>query len=80
MVLIRVIITSIVLAILGVAFLLINPHDDAMLNFGWFLVVLGSILAAIFTFMWVKKQMLDADEEEEEEKPSKRRKGSKGPK
>ncbi len=77
MVLLRVVITSIVLAILGVAFLLVNPHDPAMLRFGWFLVVLGSILSAVFTYLWAKQQLSEEDEEDDE-RPSRKGKGSRG--
>jgi hypothetical protein len=55
--LIRVIVTSIILAILGVAFIIVNPEDPAMVRFGWFLLVVGSLIAGLFTFLWVRRQL-----------------------
>ncbi len=55
--LIRVIVTSIILAILGVAFIIVNPEDPAMQRFGWFLLVVGSLIAGLFTFLWVRRQL-----------------------
>lgn len=52
----RVIVTGIVLAALGVAFLLVNPEDTAMQRFGWSVVVIGSVIAAVFTFLWARGQ------------------------
>lgn len=67
--LIRVIVTSIILAILGVAFIIVNPEDPAMERFGWFLLVVGTLIAGVFTYLWVKRQLggngddEDADDE-----------------
>ncbi len=55
--LIRVIVTSIILAILGVAFIIVNPEDPAMERFGWFLLVVGSLIAGFFTYLWVRRQL-----------------------
>jgi len=55
--LIRVVVTSIILAILGVAFIIVNPEDPAMQRFSWFLVVVGTLIAGVFTYLWVKKQL-----------------------
>ena len=55
--LLRVVIISIVLAILGILYILANPNDSGMRGFGWFLVVVGSTIAAIFTYLWVRRQM-----------------------
>ena len=57
--LIRVIVTSIILAILGVAFIMVNPEDPAMQKFGWFLVGVGTLIAGIFTYLWVKRQLAE---------------------
>ncbi len=63
--LIRVIVTSIILAILGVAFIIVNPEDPAMERFGWFLLVVGTLIAGVFTYLWVKRQLAgDADDED----------------
>jgi Na+-driven multidrug efflux pump len=59
--LLRVVIISIVLAILGVLYILANPNDPGMRGFGWFLVIVGSIIAGVFTYLWVRKQMEDGD-------------------
>lgn len=56
-ILLRVVVTSIVLALLGVMYILVNPNDPGMRGFGWFLVVLGSIIAAVFTYIWVRREM-----------------------
>lgn len=58
----RVIVTSIVLAALGVAFLLVNPEDPAMQRFGWSVVVIGSLIAAVFTYLWAREQMREDGE------------------
>ncbi len=70
--LIRVVVTSIILAILGVAFIIVNPEDPAMERFGWFLVVVGTLIAGVFTYIWVKRQL----EEDGDDKA--RARGSKG--
>lgn len=61
--LIRVIVTSIILAILGVAFIIVNPEDPAMQRFGWFLVGTGTLITGIFTYLWVKR-LLAEDEDD----------------
>ena len=53
----RVIVSGIVLAALGVAFILVNPEDPAMLRFGWAVVVIGSVIAAVFTYLWARGQV-----------------------
>ncbi len=67
--LIRVIVTSIILAILGVAFIIVNPEDPAMQRFSWFLVGVGTLFAGVFTYFWVKRQ-LDEDGEDGDNKAS----------
>ena len=60
--LLRVVVTSIVLAAIGVAFLLVNPEDPAMRRFGWLVVVIGSVVAAVFTYLWAKGQLRMGEE------------------
>lgn len=55
--LLRVVAISVVLAVLGVLYILVNPHDRTMVGFGWFLVVVGSIIAGAFLFVWARRQM-----------------------
>ena len=55
--LLRVVVTSIILAILGVAFIIVNPEDPAMERFGWFLLVVGTLIAGVFTYLWVRRQL-----------------------
>ncbi len=76
----RVVVTSIVLAILGVLYILANPHDRGVRGFGWFLVIVGSILAALFTYLWVRRQTAEEPEEKEDKGigGSPRRRGKKG--
>lgn len=64
--LMKVVAISIVLAILGVMYILANDSDKGMRNFGWFLVVLGSAIAAVFTSLWVKQQMAREDKAEDD--------------
>ncbi|UCC92520.1 MAG: hypothetical protein JSW25_07590 [Thermoplasmata archaeon] len=53
----KVIASAVVLAVLGVLFIVYNQHDDAMVNFGWFLVAVGALVAGVFTYLWVRGQM-----------------------
>jgi Na+-driven multidrug efflux pump len=78
--LLRIVVTSIVLAILGVLYIIANPSDPGVRGFGWFLVVLGSILAAVFTYLWVKKQTMDepTEKEDKDRRDSTRGRGKKG--
>jgi hypothetical protein len=52
--LMKVIASAVILAILGILFIVYNSHDDAMINFGWFLVVLGAFIAGVFTYLALK--------------------------
>ena len=64
--------TSIILAILGVAFIIVIPEVPAMQRFGWFLVVVGTLIAGVFTYLWIKQQLEEDGDDET------RAKGSKG--
>ena len=67
----KVIASSVVLAVLGALFIVYNGHDDAMVRFGWFLIVLGAIVAAIFSYLYIKHL---GEEPEPEPEPKRRRK------
>lgn len=68
--LIRVIVTSIILAILGVAFIIVNPEDPGMQNFGWFLVGVGTLITGVFTYLWVRRQLSEDGDDEARAKGS----------
>ena len=53
----RVIAISIVLVVLGVLYIIVNPHDGGMRGFGWFIVAIGAIISAIFTYIWARTEM-----------------------
>ena len=69
----KVIIISIVLAILGVLYIIYNPHDPAMKGFGWFLIAVGSLVAAVFTYLWVREQTGEPEPEPEPSRSGRRR-------
>jgi len=55
--LLRVVAVSIVIAVLGVLYILANPHDGGVKAFGWFLVILGSAIAAVLTAVWAREEL-----------------------
>jgi len=63
--LLKVIISAVILAILGILFIRYNQHDSTMVNFGWFLVIVGTLVGGIFTFLAIK-----ASREEPEPEPA----------
>ena len=70
----KVIISAVILAILGILFIVYNQHDGTMKSFGWFLIILGALIGGVFTFLALKAQR-EAPEPEPE--PKGRRKGRK---
>ena len=64
----KVIATAVVLAILGILFIVYNQHDGAMMGFGWFLVAIGALVAGVFTYL-----LTTVEEEEPEPEPRRRR-------
>ena len=69
----KVVIISIVLAVLGALYIVYNPYDPAMKGFGWFLIVLGSALAVVFVYLWTRDQAAEAEREAERRKGQRRR-------
>lgn len=67
--LIKVIASAVILAILGILFIVYNSHDGAMISFGWFLVVLGAFIAGVFTYLAIM-----GEHQEPEPEPRDRRK------
>ena len=55
--LLRVVAISIVLVVLGVLYIVVNPHDGGMRGFGWFIVAVGAIISAVFTYIWARKEL-----------------------
>ena len=55
--LLRVVAVSIVIAVLGVLYIIVNPHDGGVKAFGWILVILGSAIAAIVTALWARGEL-----------------------
>lgn len=53
----RVVAVSIVIAVLGVLYIIVNPHDGGVKAFGWTLVILGSAIAAVVTAMWARGEL-----------------------
>ena len=70
----KVIASAVILAILGVLFIVYNRHDDGMVTFGWFLVVVGAIIAVVFTILLVKGLATEPEPEPEAKPRRKRRK------
>lgn len=52
----RAVAVCIVIAILGVGFIVANPEDGGVKAFGWALVLIGSGLAAALTALWARDQ------------------------
>jgi hypothetical protein len=70
----KVIASAVILAILGVLFIVYNRHDGSMVGFGWFLIIVGALVAVLFTYLFIKGQM---EEPEPEPAPKGRRRGRK---
>ncbi len=64
----KVIASAVVLAILGILYIVYNTHDGSMVGFGWFLVAIGAIVAGIFLYL-----LLKGEEPEPEPEPRRRR-------
>lgn len=69
----KVIASSVILAVLGALFIAYNPHDDAMLRFGWFLVVLGAVLSAVFAYLYIRRLREEPEPEPEPRRRKRRR-------
>ena len=52
----RAVAVCIIIAIIGVGFIVANPQDSGVKAFGWALVLIGSGLAAAFTALWARDQ------------------------
>lgn len=52
----KVIASAVILAILGILFIVYNQHDSRMVGFGWFLVAIGAIVAGVFVYLLVKSE------------------------
>lgn len=52
----RAVAVCIIIAIIGVGFIVANPQDPGVKAFGWSLVLIGSGLAAAFTALWARDQ------------------------
>jgi hypothetical protein len=50
----RAVAVCIIIAIIGVGFIVANPQDPGVKAFGWALVLIGSGLAAAFTALWAR--------------------------
>ncbi len=66
----KVIASSVILVLLGALFVVYNRHDDAMVRFGWSLVVVGSVVSAVFAYLYIKRM---GEEPEPEPEPRRRR-------
>lgn len=51
----RVVVISSILAVLGLFYVFANPGDPGMRGFGYFLVVVGSLIAGVFLYVWARK-------------------------
>ena len=65
----KVIVSAVILAIVGVLFIVYNRHDGSMVGFGWFLLAVGAIIAVVFTILLMKGLAAEPDPE-----PTRRRK------
>jgi hypothetical protein len=70
----KVIVSAVILVILGVLFILYNPHDGGMIGFGWFLIVVGALVAGLFTYLFIKGM---TEEPAPEPQPKGRKRGRK---
>jgi len=52
----RAVAVCIIIAMIGVGFIVANPQDPGVKAFGWSLVLIGSGLAAAFTALWAHDQ------------------------
>ena len=64
----KVIASAVVLAILGILYIVYNRHDGSMVGFGWFLVIIGAVVAGVFFYLSLKEE-----EPEPEPQPRRRR-------
>jgi hypothetical protein len=72
--LLKVIASAVILAILGILFILYNQHDGGMMGFGWFLVAVGAIIAGVFSYLLYRAA---GAEPEPASEPKERRKRNK---
>ena len=72
----RVVAISIVLVFLGVLYVLANPNDPGMKGFGWALVVIGSIIAAVFLYLWTREYMAEETSSSATSRPDRSRGGA----
>ena len=52
----RAVVVCIIIALIGVGFIVANPQDPGVKAFGWSLVLIGAGLAAAFTALWARDQ------------------------
>jgi hypothetical protein len=52
----RAVAVCIIIALIGVGFIVANPQDSGVKVFGWSLVLIGAGLAAAFTALWARDQ------------------------
>ena len=64
----KVIVSAVILAILGILYIVYNQHDGSMTAFGWFLVAVGAVVAVVFVYL-----LLKVEEPEPEPEPKRRR-------
>ncbi len=57
----RAVVVSVVVAVLGVMYILANPNDDGVKVFGWLLVAIGSVIAGLLTALWAREQFKSAE-------------------
>ena len=61
--LLKVIISAVILAILGIMFIMYNQHDGTMVSFGWSLVAVGALIGGVFTFLAFKARREETEPE-----------------
>jgi hypothetical protein len=59
--LLRAVVVSIAVAVLGVLYILANPEDAGVKAFGWLLVAVGSVIAGLLTVLWAREQFKAAE-------------------
>jgi hypothetical protein len=57
----KVISSAVILAFLGMLYIVYNRHDGSMMGFGWFLIAAGALIAAVFTYVWMKGRKAEPD-------------------
>lgn len=70
----KVIVSAVILAVIGVLFIVYNQHDGSMVGFGWFLVAVGAVIAVVFTILLMKGLAAGPEPEPEAKRRRDRRK------